>query len=108
MNYRFHVQRVGPFKLVLGGLMVAGLLLGAVLFASAVAFVALLAGLVISAAGLLAFGVRRFLHPRRESADERRAEGIVVIERHDLAGVRTIEVEVIDEGREVPPRREGL
>ncbi|RFC47409.1 MAG: hypothetical protein DVB23_001117 [Verrucomicrobia bacterium] len=104
MDYRFHVQRIGPVKLVLGGLLVAGLLLGAVLFASAVAIIGLIAGLVVSAAALLGYGVRRFLNPRQEAEMERRAEGIVVIERTDLPGVRTIEVELIDDGQEVPRR----
>lgn len=102
--HRFHLQRIGPFKLLIGGLMVTGLLLGAVLFASAVAIVALIAGLVVSAAGLLVYGARRFLNPRPEEGLERRAEGIVVIERTELPGVRTIEVELIDDGQEIPRR----
>jgi predicted phage tail protein len=99
MHYRFHVQRLGPVKLVLGGLLITGLLLGAVLFASAVAIIGLIAGLAVSAAGLVAYGVRRFLNPRAEDGLERRAEGIVVFEQTEMPGVRSIEVEVMDDVR---------
>lgn len=98
MHYRFHVQRIGPVKLVLGGLMVAGLLMGAVLFASVVTIIGLAVGLLAAAAGLVTYGVKRFFNPNGEEVLERRAEGIVLIERSDVSGARSIEVEVVDDG----------
>jgi hypothetical protein len=100
MQYRFQVQRIGPVKLVLGALLVGGLLLGAVLFASAVAIIGLIVGLAASAAGLITYGLRRALRPKDDGSIERRAEAIVLLERDEEPGVRSIEVEVIDDGRE--------
>ena len=104
MNYQFRVQRIGPVKLVLGGIVIGGVILGAVLFASALAIVGLIAGAVVTIGGLIAYGVQRFLRPKVDDSVERRAEGIVLIERDDTYAARAIEVEVIDDGEELPGR----
>jgi hypothetical protein len=102
MHYRFQIQRIGPVKLVLGAVLIGGLLLGTVLLASAVALIGVIGGLVAAAAGLIAYGVQRFLRPKSAEPLERRAEGIVLLERDLNDGIRSIEVEVIDDGEEVP------
>lgn len=102
MNYQFRMERIGPVKLVIGGIVVGGVVLGAVLFASALAIVGLIAGAVVTIGGLIAYGVQRFLRPKDDGSLERRAEGIVLIERDGASGVRAIEVEVVDDGEELP------
>ena len=102
MHYRFQIQRIGPVKLVLGAVLVGGLLLGAVLFASAVAIIGVIGGLAAAAGGLIAYGVQRLLRPKSVDPLDRRAEGIVLLERDLNDGIRSIEVEVIDDGEEFP------
>jgi len=86
----------------------------AVLFASALAIVGLIAG----AGGKRSVdssltGVQRFPRPKDDGSLERRAEGIVLIERDDSDAARAIEVEVVDVRRRIagkvsPVRARGL
>jgi len=94
------MERIGPVKLVLGGIVVGGVVLGAVLFASALAIVGLIVGAVATIGGLIAYGVQRFLRPKDDGSLERRAHGIVIVDRDGPSGVRAVEVEVIDDGDE--------